>query len=60
MSGVRNVLVNSPAASPTQRAEQPDERSARAELERSCAEGRAYGEWTIHRPGEDLPGTVNS
>lgn len=49
-SGVWDVLLNSPAASPTQRGEFPDERSARAEMERLHAEGRAYGQWRVHRP----------
>lgn len=57
-SGVWEVLLNSPAASPTQRAEHPDEQSARAELERVYESGRAYGEWMIRRPGEDHLGHV--
>lgn len=52
------VLLNSPADTPTQRAEHPDEQSARAELERLYAEGRAYGQWKIRRPGEDHLGTA--
>ncbi|MEU8297650.1 hypothetical protein AB0C04_10220 [Micromonospora sp. NPDC048909] len=39
-----DVLLNSPADTPTQRAEHADEQSARAEMERLYAEGRAYGE----------------
>ncbi|MFG2109468.1 hypothetical protein [Micromonospora chersina] len=52
-SGVWGVLLNSPAGTPTQRAEHPDEQSARAELERLYAEGRTYGEWKVRRPGGD-------
>ncbi|MEU5950525.1 hypothetical protein ABZ793_33990 [Micromonospora sp. NPDC047465] len=44
------VLLNSPAAAPTQSAEHPDEQSARDELERLYAEGRRFGAWEIRRP----------
>jgi hypothetical protein len=43
------VLLNSPADTPTQRAEHPDEQSARVELERLYADGRQYGEWEIRQ-----------
>lgn len=48
-SGIWDVLLNSPAAAPTRRAEHPDERSARGELEQLLAEGRQYGEWRIRQ-----------
>jgi hypothetical protein len=50
-SGVWVVLLNSPADTPTQRAERPDEQNARAELAAVYEQGRALGEWTIRRAG---------
>jgi hypothetical protein len=52
-SGIWVVLLNHPAASPTETAEHPDEQSARAELDRLYAEGAQSGVWRIRRPTED-------